>query len=131
MVTDLQANGTLTADTNRFNDSASGTAITIRQVDDAHLEADLGGGCRVRLDQTAPPNEHSAVVATRPEQHCTISVQGVTGNVLLSGTAQFTKDAPTSLNLTFNGGEQTGNPDRAGYTNLRYTYAFQGQRDAN
>lgn len=130
-VTDLQPDGTLTADTNRFSDNASGTRITIRQLDESHLEADLGGGCRVRLDQSPSPNEHSAVVANVPAQYCRIDVQGVTGNVLFSGSASFTRDAPYGLTLTFNGGEQTGNPDRAGATNLRYTYGFQGQREGD
>lgn len=58
-------------------------------------------------------------------------MQGVTSNVLFSGNADFSREAPYTLNPTFNGGEQTGNADRAGATNLRYTYTFQGQREGD
>lgn len=128
MVTDLQPDGTMTADTNRFNDTQTGTTVALRRIDDTHLEADLGHGCRVRLDQSPEPNEHSAVVAMTPEQRCPIEVANIRATVEVTGNAELTREAPQTLNLTLHGGTQSGNPDRVGFTNLRYEYSFQGQR---
>lgn len=130
MVTDLQADGTLTADTNRFNNSEAGAVVTITRVDDTHLDLDMGSGCRVRVQQSPQPNEHNATVVSAPEQRCNAQLEGFSGELVMMGTVQLTKDDPPNIDVLLDGYAQQGNPDRAGFVSVHYTVTFNGQRRA-
>ena len=99
----------------------------MRRLDATHLEADLGNGCRVRLDQSPEPNDHNASVSVQPEQQCPIAVPGFTGTVPLSGTAMFGRGDPRTLNLSLVGNTQQGDSQRAGFLTVRWGYDFDGQ----
>jgi hypothetical protein len=130
MDSDVGADGTANVTRSNFNTSQTGAVVTVRRIDDSHLEVDIGDGCRVRVEQQPEPNEHNTQVVLSPEQRCRVQVEGFSGEAFLSGHVNFRKQDPPQIDVTLNANTQQGDPSRAGSVTLGYTYAFNGQRRA-
>ena len=107
-----------------------GATVVVRRIDPRQLELDIGNGCKIRVQQSQEPMENSTIVTPGPDQSCRIQVDGFTGDVVMNGNADFTRDDPPSLNITFSGNARSGDPDRAGYFAEDHHFSFQGNRRA-
>ncbi len=126
--TDVAADGSANATTSSFTSSQTGVVATVTRVDDNHIDIVIGDTCRVRVEQSPEPNEHDGQVVLEPEQRCHLEVEGFSGDVRVSGMAQFGRDDPKTLRVTLTGANQAGDPNRAGFRSITFAYTFDGQQ---
>lgn len=127
MTSDLQPDAAGTMDVRRYNRSRT-QVVVVRRVDPRHLEVDIGGDCKLRVEHMAEPNDDSALIPEAPEQRCTFTVEGFSGELTMHGTADFTRQDPPTLTLAVTGMSRSGDPNRAGYHAVDHTISFTAPR---
>jgi hypothetical protein len=129
MLADLAPDGTSTVSDNNANNNETGVVARITRIDETHLNVALGEFCRVRIEQSPEPNEHNATIELTPLQQCHLVLDGFEGDVPVSGHAQFDRDQEnTPFTLSITGSAQRGDPNRAGYLSVTFSYQFRGER---
>lgn len=125
-LTTLQPDGSREVNTTRSSGSTSGINVTVRRVSENHLEIAFGNECTVMVEQDPSPNEHNTSVVIVPAQQCTLNVEGYSGAMDMSGTAQFERDGNRGLHLTLNGSVPIREPIQIGDASGQWSYSFDG-----
>lgn len=126
MTTDLADDGSAQANTSRSSSNDTGVRVVVTRVDERHLELALGNLCSVRAQQSPEPNDHQATIVMAPPQICHLRLEGYEGDVPMNGSVELGRDDPQTLNVSMTGSENRGNPDRAGFTAVTFSYSFRG-----
>lgn len=127
MLTDLAPDGTSTASNSSSTGSQTGVIARVTRVGERQLEIALGDVCRFRVEQSPEPNDHNARVAI--DQRCSVELEGFRGEVPVDGFVQLGRDQePLTIEITLNGSENRGDPNRAGFVTASFTYTYRGTR---
>jgi len=100
LVTGIDEQGHATVNNSSTTQARSGVSVVVRRVSEDRLELTLDDGCVVPLQQDPEPNEHNTNVPYDAQTSCPVQVEGYSGPMDVSGSANFGREDRT-INIMF------------------------------